>query len=77
MLYSSYSVTGMLGGRWQAAAGRFGFRYPWLSAYLTRRIDYFGGEVLPSILDYLAECILNGRVVALHKVAFDEADRQR
>lgn len=50
--------------------------YPWLSAYLTRRVDYFGGEVLSLVPDHLAERVLDGRIVALHKVSFDESDGQ-
>lgn len=50
---------------------------PGLSAYLTRRVDYFSREVLTSVLDHIAEGVLNRRVIALHKVALDELHRQR
>lgn len=48
-----------------------------MSAYLTRRVDYFSREVLTSVLDHIAEGVLNRRVIALHKVALDELHRQR
>lgn len=54
-----------------------GHGHPGLSAYLTRRVDYFSREVLTSVLDDLAEGVLNRRVIALHKVALHELHRQR
>lgn len=48
-----------------------------LSAYLTRGVDYFGREVLPAIFDHFAECILDGRVIAIDKMLFHESHCQR
>ena len=36
------------------------------SAYLTRRFDYFSRKVLTFVLDYMAEGVLNCRIVILH-----------
>ena len=58
----------------QAALGH---RHPGLSAYLTRRVDYFSREVFTSVLDDFAEGVLNRRVIALHKVSVHELHRQR
>ena len=54
-----------------------GYRHPGLSAYLTRRVDYFSREVLTTVLDDFAEGILDRRVIALHKVPLHELHRQR
>ncbi len=53
-----------------------GHRHPGLSAYLTRRVDYFCREVLTSVLDDFAEGVLNRRVIALHKVSVHESHCQ-
>jgi hypothetical protein len=45
------------------------------SKYLTRRIYDLGCKVLVFVPDHLAECVLNGRVVAVDKVAVDELHR--
>ena len=58
----------------QAALGH---RHPGLSAYLTRRVDYFSREVLTSVLDDFTEGVLNRRVVAIHKMSIHKSHRQR
>lgn len=37
-------------------------------AYLTRSIDYFGRKFLTSVLDDFVESVLDGGVVAVHKM---------
>jgi hypothetical protein len=44
--------------------------------YLTSRIDNLRRKVLVLIPDHLAECVLNGRIVAVDKVAIDKLHRQ-
>ena len=51
--------------------------YPWRSAYLTRGVDYFCGEVLTSIFDDATEGVLDCRIVALHEVPVHELYRER
>jgi hypothetical protein len=46
------------------------------SKYLTSRIYNLGCKVLVLVPDHLAECVLNGRVVAVDKVAINELHRQ-
>ena len=46
-------------------------------AYLASRVHYFGSEFLPLVLDDATERVLNGRIVALHEMAFDELDCER
>lgn len=48
-----------------------------VSTDLTCSIDNLGGKFSAFVLDDFAECVFNGRVVALHKVAVDKLDRQR
>lgn len=48
-----------------------------LSAYLTRGVDYFSCKILPTIFDYFAERVLDGRVVAIDKQPVHESHRQR
>lgn len=43
--------------------------YDKLSAYLTRRVDYLRREVLTAVLDDLAECVLDGGIVAVHEMS--------
>ena len=57
------------GGRSSLQQAGLGMNSLALSAYLTRRVDYFGREVLPTIFDDFAESILNGRIIALDKMA--------
>lgn len=45
--------------------------------YLSGSIDDLGRIVLAIMLDDAAECVLNGRVVALNEVVFDELNGQR
>ena len=70
-----------------AAAGRFGNLKIWnpgnvryddkLTAYLTRRVDYLRREVLTAVPDDLAECILDGGIVAVHEVSIHELHCER
>ncbi len=50
--------------------------YPWLSAYLTRGVDYFRGEVLAFISDDAAERVFDRRIIAFNKVPVHELDRE-
>jgi hypothetical protein len=43
-------------------------------SYLAGGVDNLGREVLALVADLLAEGVLDGRVVALYKVAVDIAD---
>lgn len=45
--------------------------------YLSSGVDDLGRIVLATMLDNPAECVLNGRVVALDEVMFDELNGQR
>ena len=42
--------------------------------YLPGSINYFRGKILASVLDLSAECVFNGRIIALDKVAFNKLD---
>lgn len=66
----------MSGGPFAACSRPFWDGYPWLSAYLTRGVDNFCGEVLTSIFDDATKCVLDRRVVAFHKVPVHELDRE-
>jgi hypothetical protein len=46
-------------------------------AYLARSINNLRSKVLIPILDHSAERILDGGIVAFHKMAFDELDCHR
>lgn len=73
-----------------AAAGRFGMgvrgqmcnhHHPpgftsCLSAYLTRRVDYFCQKILPAVFDRFAECVLDGGIIALDKYTLHKSHRQ-
>ncbi len=74
MLYSSYGSRQVID---YCSWPLWDTGHPGLSAYLTRRVDYFSREVLTSVLDDFAEGVLNRRVVALHKVSVHELHRQR
>lgn len=47
------------------------------STYLSCSVDNLCGIVLPLVPNQFAKRILDGRVVALDKVAVDELDRER
>lgn len=49
---------------------------PWLSAYLTRGVDYFRGEVLAFISDDTTEGIFDCRIIAFNKVPVHELHRE-
>ena len=57
-----------------AAADRFGNLEIWIArhnkmnAYLTCGVNYLRREILTAILDDLAECVLDGWIVAVHKM---------
>ena len=48
-----------------------------MSAYLTRGVDNLCREVLIAVLDDLAECVLDGGIVAVHEVSVHELHGER
>ena len=48
-----------------------------MSTYLARGVNYLGREVLIAVLDDLAECVLDGGIVAIHEMFIHELNRER
>lgn len=47
-----------------------------LSAYLTRRVDYFGREDLPLIFDIFTKRVFDGGIIALDKMPVHKSYRE-
>ena len=48
-----------------------------MSAYLTSGVDDLRRKVLTAVLDDLAECVLDSRIVAIHEVSINELHCER
>ena len=77
MLYSSCTPSSAVWpGRWPWPRCRCARDQRKRNAYLAGRIDDLGGIFLVLVTDDLAKRVLDGGIVALHKVTVDKLDRQ-